>query len=216
MHSDTSCSHLCSACFRMHCMSLTYMLHPVLSHRHSALQPWQANAGGNGSVPSKASGEQIRPAMSDTSNGGMMTASNSRGAPQTADGRYGDACGPQHDQVAQLCLLRLDDEAVSWSLLEINASMCSQMRIMRPMSFCPILLVPFVGEYHVNGVRTPGSIDTAWIEPSACVSRGGTFCISYTQANVHSFILQEYVSLPSVVVGHSLFLCFVSKYSGAR
>src|SRR3954452_4384145 len=92
----------------------------------------------------------------------------------------------------------------------------------RPISCSPILPTPFEGKYHVNGVRTPGSMATARTEPSACVSRDGAFCISYVQPNFQSFVFQEYVSLqslvilcvPSGLVGHLFFLRFVSKCSG--
>lgn len=37
-----------------------------------------------------------------------------------------------------------------------------QRRIILPMSYSPILSTPFVGEYHVNGVLTPGSFLWRW------------------------------------------------------
>src|SRR4051794_32632417 len=93
--------------------------------------------------------------------------------------------------------------------------------MIRPISCSPILPILFEGEYHVNSVRTPGSMATARTKPSACVSRDGAFCVSYTQANFQSFVFQEYVTLqslvilcvPSSLVGHLFFLRFVSKCS---
>ena len=57
--------------------------------------------------------------------------------------------------------LRFELDFFNRSILEIRSSMYLQRRTTRPMSRCPILPVPLVGEYHVNGVRTPGSIETA-------------------------------------------------------
>ena len=58
-----------------------------------------------------------------------------------------------------LFLLTFELDAASLSFVESKLSMCLHRRIARPL----------VGEYHVKGIRTPGSIETALTEPSAWV-----------------------------------------------
>src|SRR6185312_2965756 len=64
--------------------------------------------------------------------------------------------------------LRFELEAASLSFIERRLSICLHRRIIRPMSYWPILPTPLVGEYHVKG-RVNGN----------CTNR--TICLSFAE-----------------------------------
>src|SRR6185369_12458900 len=102
----------------------------------------------------------------------------------------------------------VDDFNLSFS--DIKLSTCLHKRMRRPTSFSPMIPMPLVGEYHVKGVRTPGSIETT--RGSAWVSRI-SLCFSWTQDNFHSPVFLVYVSLQSQLIlcgmGQSFFFLLV-------
>ncbi len=112
---------------------------------------------------------------------------------------------------------RFDVDDLSLSLLDIKSSTCLHKRMRRPTSFSPTLPMPLVGEYHVKGVRTPGSIETTRI--SAWVSQI-RLCFSWTQDNFHSSVFLTYVNLQSLLIlcgtGQLLFFLLVSKWRGLK
>lgn len=126
-------------------------------------------------------------------------------------------------QLALLCF-HLDKDCQSTSLLETKLSKKLHRWIILPISPAPIFPQPPVGEYYVNGVWTPGSIDmteidriegllSTWVS-WAISSISSLFGVKYTQENSNLFVWHQYVNLQSLEILWGLdhlffFLCFL-------